>query len=433
MEFRPYPKGNTRTIVMMEPLLESLASGDSAILCVDVAVLEVARQLLIDRGLWRTTYAYDYNDLGYFIPSEAEFKPVQQAILTFLEDTNVANCGQEIRSGLEAIAAAMGQSSGCCCGGGTGTVQGAGVDLTDGEALQPAPILAIGENQLPEGWTGTLEEYEDYKCKAANFVFDWLVGSLTGLSGLSAIYGVLGITGPLIAGLLVPGIALGPVAFVVLIAAIVAVGALSMAGYSNFAALASGLEANRDEVVCSLFHSSNTTEAVNVVIDELESVILGLGAGSAMEALLIKVSESIFPNEVANRLFTLYTDVEYAGADCSGCGEFIGIAANDGAVFTSLGGGRWQIDSPARYSEGFDLWESYVYADPSAILVLEEATVISGADPANIRVLAYPGGTATNLPWASRTGVYNEELHQEFVGYNTGGSAYTVRWTVHLA
>src|SRR3989337_2033864 len=117
-EFRKWPKTTTRTIIDFDRLIDRLQSQGDTLVCLPVALVDIIRKLLRDRGLWRTTYAKDQDDIGYTIPTEEEFKPIEDMISEFLWETNEMRC-QDLINALNGIAASI---SGCCQNFGPGYV-----------------------------------------------------------------------------------------------------------------------------------------------------------------------------------------------------------------------------------------------------------------------------------------------------------------------
>lgn len=280
---------------------------------------------------WPSRWVGDVSGVGgdeyrrALLRNNGRFEDLETALsfIERLEHKLMTSCSDALLQGLEAIAAAIaGQDYKSVitqnCGGGSGACSGGSVDLSDGESLQPGEVITEVPNEPPTGFE-SWEDYKQYKCEAANFLFDWFTGSLRGLSGISGLYGILAITGPIVIGMLVPTVVLGPIAFVVLIAAIIAMAGLGLAGFVQFAAIADGLDENRGEVVCRLYQAGNTTAAIDAIIDEVEVIMVGLGITGPLDELILGVINAMIPNEVMNRLFQLYADVNYVGADCSSC------------------------------------------------------------------------------------------------------------------
>src|SRR3989337_4144876 len=83
-EFRKWPKTTTRTIIDFERLLGRLDTEGDTLICAPVALVDIIRKLLRDRGLWRTTYAKDQYETGYTLPTTEELKPIDDMISEFL-------------------------------------------------------------------------------------------------------------------------------------------------------------------------------------------------------------------------------------------------------------------------------------------------------------------------------------------------------------
>lgn len=90
MEVRQYSK--RREMIEWSQLTPLL--GQSAMVCIPLAVVPIVRKFLRTRAKWRTTYVKSVlSTQTYEIPSEAEFDPLEEEIDEFLEATNdMASC-----------------------------------------------------------------------------------------------------------------------------------------------------------------------------------------------------------------------------------------------------------------------------------------------------------------------------------------------------
>lgn len=352
----------------------------------------------------------------------------------------MATCGQEIKDGLLAIAEALAAmqpsvvTQSVNCGGTTVNV----ANYIQGVTSSGQPVYGTvpgnagppeGEGQVPEGWEGTYEEWLAHKCQAANLIVDALIASMRGLAVLDIAFLIQsGLAASLIAGAIVAGVTVPPLAIAGLIAVIIGLGA----SLTYLEGIADEWASDRDNFVCSLYNSGNAAAAIDVVEEYIDEALGAIAVAAPLHPAIRTIGLILASTDTINQLFEVGLPVAYPNADCSGCGEVLAIASTPTATFTSLGDGVWQVDAPARYSEQYNFWESYVYADPTAVLVLTDASLLSGNTPdSTFVVLKYSDGSQTSPGgWAQRAGVYNEELWKEF---NQRSSAdFTVRWIVHL-
>ena len=204
-----------------------------------------------------------------------------------------------------------------------------------------------GDEEPPEGFE-TMEDYLQYKCEVANLIFDGVTRALRTIGVLSALQAVgQVVAGYIIAATAASAIILPPLAFVGLVALIVAVLFAGLSTLNFMYNMADEMDANREEIVCRLYSAKNTTEAVESVLDVVSGLIsvaiaaAGLTGGLAATAstFLGTFLGSLISNDTVNQLFTLVANLSYAGADCSGCGE-----TDDCPFYFTFGSGTPKYD-----------------------------------------------------------------------------------------
>ena len=327
-EFRRYPKGSSRQIIDLMQVLDVM--GDEVMICLDVGLLAIIRKLLVERGLWRTTYAISNTDFGYNIPSEAEFNPVRQLIVAFLEDTqNMSTCGQDIKAGLEAIAQAI-LNKQCCPGAGIGGTGTGGSGGTSGPGSETNTGTPGGHTGDPPTGFDTWGEYDDYKCAVATYIVqEWkndldrlvtvifssalsteAIAALVGLSILSPIPGdeIL-----VIVGLTVSAITLGIVSAV-------------------YQAAQDVVTVKFDDLICALYVGEDLAtvqaDARAVIVDGISSE----GYSGFTAAFVEQVATSYLNPDNLNRLFDKDTSRTYPAGDCANCDT--GVCVPDLPVIT---------------------------------------------------------------------------------------------------
>jgi len=294
---------------------------------------------------------------GYLLRSQGRGTDLAAALeyIEQLENRLMTDYTSEIGAGLQAIASAI-LNRKCC----DGTSMAGSAFLQPGVTSGGFPFygsqvgIEVVENEPPEGFE-TWEEYELFKCRVANIIADGLILTLRQLRRLS-VDGV-------IAGTVSLGIAFAvgisvPVAGWAVVLAAITVLALVMDKLDD---LADELEAVRGEMVCSLYNSSNTTDAYNGVVDLIEEALVAVGASTAITYALRTVALSLVGTDTLNQLFRAGLDILYADADCSGCGqvEFEIVVDVGSTVTSSQNGDTWSftVDSagadPVPHSHSF--------------------------------------------------------------------------------
>jgi hypothetical protein len=196
---------------------------------------------------------------------------------------------------------------------------------TDGE-FEPA-----SEN-YPDGFDSKAD-YLQYKCEVANLIIDGVLKAMRTMGALTSLLAV----GQVIAATVAAATAgtiiiLPPLGFLAVVAAVVAVLAAGFVSTELLLTMADELEAERQDIVCRLYESANTLEAVSSTIDGLEIIIsAAIVAGgipgpltATASTFLGTIVAKFFNSDTLNQLFTLVADINYAGADCSTCGTVVG-------------------------------------------------------------------------------------------------------------
>lgn len=301
-DFVRHPKSNTRTLINFQNVLSRLQTEGDVLLCVPVAVVDIIRKLVRDRGMWRTTYADNVGEIGYEMPTEAEFEPVREALSEFLEDTSTMNCS-DFLGALNGIAAAIRQSS--CCG----NVAGPGY-VSDGEGGYwygtEQPIDKPATFGGAEDEFSTEAEFLEHLCLAANNVVNGIILSLNNWSVMSLV--------SLLAGSLI-------VAFFVATPAIGLFIALGLAGfaYGAFSTMSNYVNTNREDFVCAIYSAESYSDML-VNIDQLvESMIVTLDLG-LFEVNILDLWRQMLSTDVLNQAYKAVGLPPVTDAvDCSIC------------------------------------------------------------------------------------------------------------------
>lgn len=244
----------------------------------------------------------------------------------------MASCdqlGSDIRSGLETLAAAIKTGSGGCGPGYTGNPVAdciAGLDNDDllgpGGSEQGNPAT----DPPPDGFA-TWEEYFVYKCDASYFIW-WLVRKYLSVSRDLDGFAAIAISFvPLFSGLagLLPAV-FTPAGFVAFIAAIVGIALASGLAWFFMAQAIDYWDTNQEAIICSLYESGTSVEAVTAIGNAIEDAIQAITAWGALEAvagqlagLLADAFGTLAGNGLVAPLFEASASVVAGSYDCASC------------------------------------------------------------------------------------------------------------------
>jgi hypothetical protein len=360
-DFRRYITSEKRQLISYPRFLS--LTGNKVFICLDKGVLEIAKYLLNSRGSWRTTYVKENRDYGYFMPTEEEFQLITEAIAE--ANIDMASC-DEIVTALEGIKSAIqvtgsaNGNSGCGGCGSTGGNPGiVPITATVFDVTEGTEGLGPGGLGVPTTFDGTVEEYEEYKCKAANFVYASIIGAMRFIGALSSASAAIG-TGEGFGTWLLSTLfayqaeTIATTVFFITgweIAALVAVIALATALVAIpilffFDAWADGVETVKEDFICDLYTSSDPDNAHARIISRLSDAIATIGFGPPYDAfsdtisgMLYDVLEYFAPYALNNVLFENNAQVEaWEGEDlidCSSCEEATGDYEFDHGTETS--------------------------------------------------------------------------------------------------
>jgi len=287
-------------------------------------------EMFLYRGVWRSTYYTAISTNTYTLPGEAEFRAWIDAQVDALIGAEAMSC--EIVSILEAIngslAALVAKS---CCepsvfgSDGSGGSGGAG-------AFQPQ---TLGDEGLPENWTGSAEDYADYKCKAAVYIYNNLLVDLTTMSGLSLAGLIVVQIAPLLIAALVTPIPADDIAVLALLL-------LELALVSDqWADLLTSLDSIRGDLICAMLESSSAIDAVSRTEALVDAEMGGLFD------VLDDVTNTMITIDQMNALFIRLPAIDgMAVQDCSDC-ECIPGPAFESAV-PVIDGDLWTIEAYQR-------------------------------------------------------------------------------------
>lgn len=327
-DFREFPDSNARQLIDYNRFME--LTGNKIFICLDKGVIEIAKYLLNSRGSWRTTYVKEYvGTIGYTMPTEAEFRNVINAITE--ANIDMASC-EDIVTALGGIQAAIeaGGAGGCGCVGEGGT------DVTDVNDGASEDVPQPG-GTLPPGFS-TFSEFDTYRCKAAWSVFRNYVGTLRNWAGLSGLVG--GLTLAVITGLLL--LTVPPAGLMLILAAMGILVGVDIGLLSTLSAIADGLEADEDNIVCNIYSAATTEDAVTALRSAANDVIAGLSLG-ALESTFQQITSNLISNDAMAVLTTKDATINaLPEEDCSECEGFAVWSRNATICDSTLVSGTFQ-------------------------------------------------------------------------------------------
>jgi hypothetical protein len=272
----PYeqPRGSIHNLAV----LESLSSARCNLLLCSDRTMYLLHNLATLDVTFASRYAVDLLQSGYVrVESDtAEWDLYLEVVERFQEEVLDMTC--DIQAGLESIADAIAGLK-ISCGGGGGSVGNPVfnciVDLDNDELLGPGgtshgnPLY----DDPPEGYA-TWEEYLVYKCQAAEFIWSLERKHMVALKTFDTVTLSASIVGPVIAGLagVLPA-AMTPPGFALFVASVVAIGVVSAGAWFYMDEMIDAWDANHDEIVCALYSSGTSPQAVSALANALEDAI----------------------------------------------------------------------------------------------------------------------------------------------------------------
>jgi hypothetical protein len=219
------------------------------------------------------------------------------------------NCLQDIVEAINGIAVQLGassSSSGCGCAYGSDT------NITDLSDVDSEDV-PTGE-EFPPGFSDR-PEYDSYRCKAATKIFDDYLATLRNWGGLSGLVG--GLTVAVMIGLSL--LTIPPLGLTILLAALGTIFATDVALFVNLTLIANNLDENRDSIICDIYNSETTEEAVSVLRDAATLVVVELEL-TGLEATFLAVTNNLISNEAMSVLIVKDEAINaLPEADCSDC------------------------------------------------------------------------------------------------------------------
>lgn len=302
--------------------------------CLSESTVQILLSALRFAG-WRTRWRFDRNDHSRRMESNYIWNKIdylaalaQKELITDMScdlQAGFDSLADAIREaspnqGLIALASAIRQSgnSSCCDdivinqnGGIQGTVTAPGSGRTI-PVYGSVPPISLPPGEFPPEFESEAAYMAD-KCQQANLIVSGVIGTLNGLALLDGV-NIIGV-GALIAAAAFGVITLGPAAIAV-IAAIIPI-AIGIGVY--LAALADYISDHREEMVCIMYQSDSTEEAISVLADFIDTALDAIGVAGALTGYVGTIVLVLLNSDTLNALFQYTAHALYPDADCSGC------------------------------------------------------------------------------------------------------------------
>lgn len=250
--------------------------------------------------------------------------------------TGVEDVSCNIEAGLDSIAQALtllaqnsGGGGGNCGSGVTGQILGC-LDGLPNENLIPSPSIEL-TGEPPEGFD-TWEEYNLYKCAAANWIWRHERASIQHFRDLDGMAIATTVLVPLLA-MIFATIEAPPVAvFAAVMGIAIEIAILAGAGWWYLDQMLADWDANREAIVCALYNSNTSDQAaealINSAIDSIQAIVSWGALGpisTEIKALLAELFGQLIGNPNVKPLFQataiIQDTVDPDAIDCDVCAE----------------------------------------------------------------------------------------------------------------
>lgn len=326
----PYdrPRGSVHSL----DHLSTLSDCRSRILCVSDRTLYLLLNYASRDIDFQSRFATNLLENGYLAVDDdsAEYELWADVVNRFKIEVTDMTC--DIESGLLAIADALRVGGGGGCSSYGNATLNCIVDLNNEQLLGPEDETQGNpvSDPPPEGFA-TWDEYFAYKCQAAHFIWDLERKNMAAIRAFDGAALTATIVGPVIAGLagLLPA-AFTPPGFVAFVAVIVAMGLVAAGGWWYVDEMIDEWDANKDEIICALYNSGTSVQAVSALSNALEDAIQAIvtwGVLAPVSGQLAAMMSQAFAytagNGMVEPLFKSIAAVSAAfqDADCDDCGQ----------------------------------------------------------------------------------------------------------------
>jgi hypothetical protein len=285
---------------------------------------------------FHSRYASLKTEAGYYPVSEDDaYYPLYLSVVNAAR-LEVLDMTCDIESGLNAIAEALSELSiNVSCGGGGGGDGGSVVapcvqNVPNDNLLGPSPLTQGNpDTDPPPDGFATWSEYFDYKCKAAAFIWELERKYMVALKNFEGLTLVASVVSPVVAGLagVLPA-AFTPAGFVVFVSSVVAIGVVAAASWFYMDEMIDWWDSNKQSIICSLYNSGTSAEAVAGLANLLEDAIQAITAWGSLEPVADEIAEllsgafaKLAGNGVVEPLFKAVVAATQFEYDCSPCDD----------------------------------------------------------------------------------------------------------------
>jgi hypothetical protein len=253
--------------------------------------------------------------------------------------TGVEDMTCDFQAGLEAIAASLQSiADRPCCGSGA---PGEPSDLRNAlDAIggiepglfEPGADEEVVPGSPPEGFE-TWEEYQNYKCQAANYIWQIRLLQFQTLQGQGALATSIGLATTVMWPIAAAALAAPPIAvLVVIVAALVALTALCGGAYYWISDVTNYWVDHRQDIVCAMYKSNTSGAAVTAMLNFTEDATqaIAFGAllapiGGEISALFGEIFGGLTDNNLVAPLFrnelAVMEAISDGYIDCDNCVE----------------------------------------------------------------------------------------------------------------
>lgn len=316
--------------------LLSLSSDHCIMICLSAQELYVLQNWLPLDLEFKARYAVTLQYNG-FEPLDDDH-PLVPAWLEFVRgfQVGVEDVSCNIETGLNAIADALtllaqnqGGGGGGCGSGTVGQVLGCVSGLPN-EAFLPLPDQQL-TGQPPEGFE-TWEEFNIYKCAAANWIWKHERDTIQHFRNLDAMATIEIVLAPMLAMIFLT-LEAPPVSVIIMVMTIaISIALLTGNAWFYLDEMLADWDANRQAIVCALFNSSTSDQAaealVNSATDAIQSIVSWGALGpisTEIKALLAELFGQLIGNPNVKPLFEATAVIQQTldpnAIDCDTCAD----------------------------------------------------------------------------------------------------------------
>lgn len=242
-----------------------------------------------------------------------------------------------IEAGLNSIAASLQAMADKSCCGGAGAPLGDplqnGLNCIGGidpGLFEPGADQTITPGTPPAGFE-TWQDYQVYKCQAANYIWQIRMLQFQTLQGQGALATSIAAATTVLWPIAALAVAAPPIAtLVVIVAGLVALTALTGGAFYWVSDVVNYWQAHRQEIVCAMYNSNTSGSAVAAIVNFTEDAIQGISFGALLaplggeiSALFGEIASGLTDNNLVAPLFrnelAVMEAISDGYIDCNDC------------------------------------------------------------------------------------------------------------------